>query len=293
MKKLGLVLEGGGVRGAYTAGALAWLTDHDLMVDYGVGISSGAVYLCGYFMKNKDASYRMATDYAADKNNVGIRALIKEKHYVALNYLFDGDLLEKEKFDIQPLIDANPDMEIGAYDLNQGKTIWFRSKDLDPGLKIVRGACALPVASETVCYKDYRLVDGGITKLIPIERAVEQECTNYLVITTKPKEYVRKPSAPAVRWLMKVVYKDCPQIEKDYEVRHLRYYEQLDLVNDLVEQKKAVHVRPSQNIPVNRWKGDKENCEKLYWLGYQDMEDCKEEIIQLFTGESDDKTNHE
>ena len=42
MEKIGLVLEGGGVRGAYTVGALSWLKDNHISFDYSVGISSGA-----------------------------------------------------------------------------------------------------------------------------------------------------------------------------------------------------------------------------------------------------------
>ena len=52
MEKIGLVLEGGGIRGAYTAGAVKWLNDNNITFDYGVGISSGSVYLALYW--NKD-----------------------------------------------------------------------------------------------------------------------------------------------------------------------------------------------------------------------------------------------
>ena len=53
MSKTGLVLEGGGMRGAYTAGVLSWLIDQGIEMDYGVGISAGAMNLCSYAMKNK------------------------------------------------------------------------------------------------------------------------------------------------------------------------------------------------------------------------------------------------
>ena len=281
MEKTGLVLEGGGVRGAYTAGALAWLIDNNIVFDYAVGISSGAVYLCMYEMKEKELLYKTATTYSSDPANTGLKAFAKEKHYVAYSHLFQDNLLGKEGWDLQPLIDANPDIEVGAYDLNQGKTIWFNAQDLDTDLKLIHATCGLPVASAVVEIDGKRLLDGGITKMIPIERAVEKGCTKFLVITTKPKDYVRKPASSAIKFLMKHTYKDCPQVSKDYEVRHINYYKQREIIDDLEKEGKACHILPSQTIKVSRFKGDLESCKKLFALGYQDMEDRKEEIFSI------------
>lgn len=281
MEKIGLVLEGGGVRGAYTAGALAWLCEKGITFDYGVGISSGAVYLCMYEMKNTDLLYKTATTYSSDPANTGFKALAKEKHYVAYLHLFKDCLLEKENWDITPLIEKNPNIEVGAYDLTKGETVWFSPKEFDKNLDLLRATCALPVASAVVEVNGKRLLDGGITKMIPIERAIEKECTKCLVITTKPKGYVRKPGNKIVRFLMKHIYKECPQAYQDYEVRHINYYKQIDIIQKMVDENKACHILPSETVKVSRFKGDPESCKKLYQLGYEDMERRKDEIYQF------------
>ena len=186
---------------------------------------------------------------------------------------------------MKPLRDANPDMEVGAYDLGKGETCWFGPQDLDDELILLRGTCALPVASAVVEYKGRRLLDGGITKMIPIERAQEKGCTKFLVITTKPTDYVRKPASKIVRVMMKVLYKECPQVEKDYRVRHINYNHQMDLIKRLVSNGDAVLVNPSHTVKVSRWKGDPEKCEELYQLGYNDMESRKEEIFRFLQKE--------
>ena len=122
---------------------------------------------------------------------------------------------------------------------------------------------------------------GGITKMIPIERAVEVGCTKCLVITTKPADYVRKPGNPIVNWLIKTMYRECPQAAKDYEVRHLNYYKQVGMINDLVKEGNALHVLPSKTIKVSRFKGDVKNCQILYDLGYSDMEARRNEILSF------------
>ena len=92
MEKVGLVLEGGGVRGSFTAGALAWLLDHNITFDYSVGISSGALYLTCFEAGRRDALEEMACTYAAKPDNVGLHALLTEGHYVASKHLIREDL---------------------------------------------------------------------------------------------------------------------------------------------------------------------------------------------------------
>lgn len=278
MDRIGLVLEGGGMRGAYTAGALAWLKDHGVTFDYYVGISSGAIYLSCYVQDRMDTAYRMAVDYAADDNIVGLKAFKREGYYVAYRYMFDEFLKKRERFSVQPIKDSDVDMEIGCYDLEQGKTIYFKKDDLDDDLDLLRAACALPIASETVEFKGHKLLDGGITKMIPIERSLERGCTKHLVITTKPADYVRKPASGFMKWWMSRAYKEYPQEARDYAIRHLNYNHQVKIVNDLVEQGTGYLVRPSRTIKVSRFKGDKQQLLELYELGYQDMEAQKEEL---------------
>ena len=286
MERIGLVLEGGGVRGAYTAGCLEWLYDNNIHFDYSVGISSGAVYLSCFLMGQPQIAKNMSTQYACDPNMTGFGALRHCGYYVDYEMIFTKYLRGVEHMSCQPLIDANPDMEVGAYDLDLGRTVWFRPKEMDPDLELLRGTCALPVASAIVNFRGCKLLDGGITKMIPIERAVEQGCTKVMVITTKPADFVRKPASKFIRFLMKRIYKDYPQVEKDYQVRHINYYKQINLIKDMVNEKKAILMYPSETVKVNRFKGDHEKTLQLYNVGYNDMEKRKDEILAFMKGES-------
>lgn len=281
MSKTGLVLEGGGVRGSYTAGALAWLKDNNITFDYNVGISSGAAYLACFMADRMDVAEKMATYYVCQPDLVGIKALLRCGYYVDYKRIFEEDMIQDEHMSIDSIIDNDMPMEVGCYDLAQGKTIYFKGSELDRGLKIINGACALPIASSVVEVNGHRLLDGGITKMIPIERAVEKECDKCLVITTKPKDYVRKPSNGFICWLMKHMYKECPNVAKDYKVRHINYYAQRKIIDDMIEEGNAVNIYPSQALKVSRWKGDPESCRKLFDMGYSDMEERKEEILKL------------
>ena len=284
MERIGLVLEGGGVRGAYTAGCLSWLHHNNITLiqrRYFQRRRLSELLLMG----QPQIAKNMSTKYACDPNMTGFGAMIHCGHYVDYEMIFEKYLRGVEHMSCQPLIDANPDMEVGAYDLDLGKTVWFRPKDMDPELVLLRATCALPVAAETVEYKGRKLLDGGITKMIPIERAVEQGCTKVMVITTKPADFVRKPASKFIRFMMKRIYKDYPKVEEDYQVRHINYYKQMTMIKDMVADNKAIRMYPSETVKVNRFKGDEEKCLQLYNLGYADMEKRKDEILAFMKKE--------
>ncbi len=281
MEKIGLVLEGGGIRGAYTAGAVKWLNDNNITFDYGVGISSGAVYLTLYWQNETKIAYDLATNYSIAPDIVGLQALLKEGHFVAYGRLFNEVLKKQAHMTIQPLLDQKANIEIGCYVLDDGRTEYYGIDQMDDSMQILLGTCALPIASAIVKYRGKNLLDGGITKMIPIERALEQGCTKTLVITTKPKDYVRKPASKIVEFLMKILYRKYPQVAKDYHVRHLNYYHQVEVIQQQVDQGKAIHILPSKNIKVSRYKGDPEKTNQLYELGYQDMEARRQEIMEF------------
>lgn len=279
-KKIALVLEGGGMRGAYTAGCLSWLIDEGIEFDAAYGISTGAVHLTSYLMKNKDYLYRMGTDIIADSSVIGIKPLFREGAICSYNYLFDHHIKDVLNFDIADIKDKTKcDAKYGVYDLEKGETIYIPIKDIN--MNILKACCSLPIIGHVVKEKDKEYLDGGITKMIPIEKAVEDGCTDCLIITTKPFDYIRKPAKSFVVWIMKNLYKKCPNISRDYKIRHVNYQKQIDIIKNLEENKHALYRYPTEAINVSRLKGDKADLRKLYELGRRDMENCKEEIYKL------------
>ena len=280
--KTSLVLEGGGMRGAYTAGCLAWLLDNDISFDTAFGISTGAVHLCSFLCGSTDYLYTLSTEYIADKLLVGIKPLLKEGQIVGYGYLFEHILPMIKKYDIERAKASKTNAYFGVYDIDEG-TKYIDFKDLDPNMELLKASCTLPVIGKAVEYKDKKYLDGGITKMIPIEAAIDKGADNYLVITTKPKDFVRKPATALEKVLMRLLYLRHPNISRDYAVRHLNYQKQLDIINDLVAKDKAVYIYPSQTIAVSRMSGDKADLKKLYDLGYKDMEANREVLLAKFS----------
>lgn len=117
--------------------------------------------------------------------------------------------------------------------------------------------------------------------MIPIERSIEKGNDKHLVIITKPEGYIRKPAGDFMKNLMKFNYKKYPKMVDHYANRHLSYQRQMNLIQQLSEDGNGLMIRPSKTIPVKRFSGDPENLEKLYQLGYSDMESQKEKILEF------------
>ncbi|MBP5279436.1 MAG: patatin family protein [Erysipelotrichaceae bacterium] len=278
-KKIALVMEGGGLRGAYTAGALTWLIDNGIEFSSSYGISTGAFYLCNYLTKDKDFLYDCSIDGVTDKRYMFLPALLRCGKIVDYDFLFNHILIKEKHMDLSPLKELDREGYIGLYDLSLGKTIYKSTREID--INLLKAAASLPILGKLVRYGDKEYFDGGITDMIPIEQAIKDGCEKFLIITTKPETYVRKPAKKPIVKLMKALYPQCPQISKDYEIRHINYNKQMDLIRDLSAQKKALFCFPSKESKVTRLGGSRQQLQELFDLGYSDMENRKQSLFDL------------
>ena len=282
--KTALVLEGGGMRGAYTAGALSWLLDNNIEFDNAYGISTGAVHLCNFLTGSKDRLFDFSVDGIVDKRIVGIKPLLRCGRIVDYEFLFDHIIKEEKQFDINDLKNCKTDAYIGLYELSEGKTEYYSVRDIS--LKELQASTSLPIIGKIVEDKGRQILDGGITDMIPIQQAVKDGCNRCLIITTKPGDYVRKPAKKAIVELMRLSYPQCENIAEDYKIRHLNYQKQIEMIKEMEDKGEAVYCFPSRTSNVTRMGGSRDELAVLFELGYNDMEERKEQILKLLEKDS-------
>lgn len=278
MEKKGLVLEGGGMRGAYTAGVLAWFLDHDIEFDYIVGISSGALYGTMYAMNKKEAMRETSTDIATRPKNTGLGALLNEGTLVGYDYMF-ATAKEELDYPLDQMDTVKSKVEIGVYDMENEETIWVDQHEIADNPDFVKAACTLPIVGRSVKINGKKYMDGGVTTMIPLEKSIEENCTKHVVVTTKSQDFVRKEQNFFQKWLLRFVYRKSPQLVKDFESRRDVYYEERAHIDRLVDEGKAMYMYPSQELGVSRFGGDREKFLNLYNLAYEDCERRKEELL--------------
>lgn len=276
-KKISLVLEGGGMRGAYTAGCLSWFIDEGIEFDGGYGISTGALHLTTFLFRNKEWLKTISTEILPAKDTIGIPAFFKEGQIVAYQHMFERVV---EKTGLNPSnIKTNTKAKIGLYDLGAGKTVYIPIEKLNYRLLIA--ACSLPLLGKITREGGHEYLDGGITDMIPIEESIKDGYNKHFIIATKPLSFVRKPAKGFVVKLMKKAYKQCKNISEDYRIRHVNYQKQIALIKDLVEKKEAIYRYPSGQVKVTRLGGSKEDLVDLFNMGRSDMENMREEIYEF------------
>lgn len=278
--KTALVLEGGGMRGAYTSGALAWLLDNNIEFDNAYGISTGAVHLCSFLMKNKQYLHDFPVYHITNKNIVGIIPILRSFKLVDNYYLFQEYMPKKCNYSLDPLKDCKVDAKVGVYECEKGKTEYIPVQTMS--LLELQASTTLPLLGKVATVNENRhIMDGGITEMIPVNEAIKDGCNKCLIIATKPQDYIRKPAKNIVVNIMKLVYPKWQTIAQDYKVRHLNYVKQINIIKDLQEKNDALYISPSKHSNVTRLGGSTEELQELFDLGYSDMEERKEEIFKL------------
>lgn len=280
--KIGLVLEGGGMRGAFTAGVINCLLDNHIILNNCYGISSGGLYACLYATNHYELIKKAATDIASDKRNVGIYPLLHERQLVAYDLLYDKQLVENG-YHPKQLLNTDVCVNVGVYDLFQQKAVFIDNNVLSDNIAWIKAACALPIFSRFIEIDDKLYTDAGITTMIPVQKALDDGCDKLLIITTKDPQFIRKPMKKSSLWILKnLIYKKYDQLNKDLEHRHLAYNQQMEHVKTLVAEEKAINLFPQSDCGVSRYKGNIDNLTKLYQHGYDTCLENLSKIIDFF-----------
>ena len=288
--KTGLVLEGGGLRGAYTAGALSWFLQENIEFDYNVGISSGAQHLCNFLAKDVEYMRNIAVVVGAEHFEAGIKPFLREGSLVGYNKLFDYALKELAPLDLEKLKENDKEAEVGIFDLKAGKTVWVNTKDIDEDYKILKAASLIPLAGRPVVIDDVKYVDAGVAYMIPIERSVEKNVDKHLVITTKPKDYVRKKTGFFTNLYFALFYNKYKVFRDKLAKRSDIYYRQKDVIKKLEAENKALEIYPTKTFDIGRFGGDFNQLTDLYEQGFLDCEKRRDEIYKFL--EIEDKNGN-
>ena len=161
MTKIGIVLSGGGARGAAHLGVLKALDDLEITLSAISGVSAGAV---------------IGAMYAAGVSPEKILETLKAQSYFGIkdflwmkNGLFNLDGLRKKLSELIPQDDFSHlkiPLFIVATDILTGTSVTLSD---GPLYDAILGSASVPVVFAPRPYKDYLLLDGGILNNLPIE----------------------------------------------------------------------------------------------------------------------------
>lgn len=274
-KKIGLIVEGGGMRGAYTSGVLEAFSKTNIHFPYVVAVSAGANTSCSYISKQHGRNNRLYTEWITDKRFIHFTNLFKEGSYFGMNFLFDELPQTLDPFDFKTFKEANVVFKVGTTHCKTGKSIYFEPKKasyLADANQILRASSSLPLIAKTVEIDGEDYLDGGIADPIPIEKSIQDGNKYHVVILTRNADY-QKTYSKTLHKLSQFYLKKYPQIVEKIKVRHEKYNNTLKKIEELEKQGLIYVFRPKAPMQVDRFEKDSLKLKALYKQGYSETLD--------------------
>ncbi|AZV42640.1 patatin-like phospholipase family protein [Peribacillus asahii] len=281
-EKIGLVLEGGGMRGLYTIGVLDSFIDQQIMTDYVIGVSAGACNGVSYVSQQHGRNYRVNTNYIEDKRYVSLSNFMKTKSLFGMDFLFDEIPHQLEIFDYDAFLASSCEFVTGVTDVITGKPVYFGKEHMNYDSTVLRASSSIPVFSPMVDYKGGKYLDGGTSDPIPVRKAIADGCDKVIVVLTRDRNYVKTPEK--FRIIYKRLFKKYPEMIRLLDQRHEIYNETLHYVTKLEREGRALVIAPSSPITISRFEKNKEKLKKLYQLGIQDAQATMNLIVEMVHG---------
>lgn len=265
--KVGLVLEGGAMRGLYTAGILDVFLEQDIHVDGIVGVSAGVLFGVNYPSKQKGRALRYNLKYLNDKRYMGLHSLITTGNIVNKDFAFYDLPINIDRFDEQAFIDSGIDFYATLTNVDTGQAEYVKLSHIFEQMEVLRATSAMPFVSRMVEIDGKRYLDGGIADSIPLEKCRQLGYDKIIVILTRPLEYRKKAVNPL---LFKLFYTKYPNLVTSLAQRYLNYNQRVEQVIEADKKGEIFVFRPSKTLPIKRIEKDPVKIQAMYDLGVAD-----------------------
>ena len=263
-----LVLEGGALRGIYTAGVLDELIKENIKIDAIIGVSMGSLIGINYISNQPMRALRYNLRYLNDKRYISISSFIKTGNIVNKDFAYYELPLTLDKFDYDTFNKSKIKMYCTVTNLETGKAEYILIKDSKRDVEYLRAGSSMPGVSKIVKINNKLYLDGGISDSIPIHKAIELGYDKIIVVTTRTINYRKEESNQK---LLSFIYRKYPNFVKTIKSRWKNYNKTVDDIIELEKQKKIFVIRPSKKINIKRIEKNIEIVKAQYNLGVRDF----------------------
>ncbi len=272
MSKIGLVVEGGGMKCAYSAGVLDAFLENNISFDYCIGVSAGSANIASYLAKQFGRNLRFYTTHIKEPDYFGFKSYLKTHNLFGLDYIY-GTLSNSDGTDAldYETLKSNPsEFVLVTTNARTGEPTYFHKEDMKKDdYRIIKASSALPAACMPVNIDGNLYFDGGVSDSIPIKRAFEDGCDKVVVILSKNRDYIKKPENMRKFYTLKC--HKYPKIVNLLNNRHINYTKSQKLTYKLEKEGKVFVFAPSKHLSMSTYAMDSDANHKLYDLGITDF----------------------
>lgn len=282
MYQAGLVLEGGGMKGLYTAGVLDFFLDKGIVFSSVYGVSAGACNMVSYLSGQRGRALAVNIDYLDRRDYCSLESLLRTGDLFNVEMCYHRIPEELNPYDYEAF-----DRYIGrafsvATNIVTGKPEYFRIRDMKKDIDKIRASASLPLVSRNVKIGDGLYLDGGISDAIPLQHSILDGNSRNVVVMTKEVGYVRRPSTQL--GLIRARYLKYPKVYELMKERHINYNGQQEFIQRQQKNGQAFVIRPQKPSDVGRVEKDVKKLKNLYRQGYNEAAACYEELLAYLEG---------
>jgi predicted patatin/cPLA2 family phospholipase len=265
-EKRGLVLEGGAMRGLWTAGVIDVMMEHDIWPDGLIGVSAGAAFGCNYKSRQVGRAIRYNTKYARDSRYSGLKSWLTSGNYYNAEFGYHTMPKELDVFD-DDAFNKNPmAFYVVCTDVLTGNPVYqLLSEATEETYDWIRASASMPLASKVVELQGRKLLDGGVADSIPLEYFESIGYRRNVVILTQPAGYQKEHNK--LMALMRLSLRHYPKMIEAMDKRHLMYNRQLQYVAQAEKEGRCLVIRPEDKIPIGHISHDASQMRLVYEQG--------------------------
>ncbi len=263
--KTGLVLEGGAMRGLFTAGVMDVMMEAGITFDGIIGVSAGSSFGCNYKSHQPGRVLRYNLRYGKDPRYMGLRSLLTTGDLVGAEFAYHTLPLELDIFDIEQFEKDATEFYLVCTDVHTGEPVYYRMDKVNrTSLEWLRASASMPVVTRPVKVDGHEMLDGGISDSIPLKYFQDIGYGRNVVVLTQPRDYMKKP---AKGWLFRLLLRRYPRIAEAMARRHEMYNAQLEYVREEAAKGDTFVIAPSRPLPIGRVEMNPEKMKLVYSMG--------------------------
>lgn len=275
---IGLVLEGGGMRGVFTSGVLDCMLDNDVNFSYCVGVSAGACNGLSYLSRQRGRAKKTNIDLLEKFRYIGIKYLWTQHSILDQDVIYDKIPNEYLPFDYEACFSNPTRFEMVTTNCRTGLPCYLSEyKDKERLTLIAKASSSLPFVCPIVSLDGAPMLDGGIVDSIPVERSIELGHSFNVVVLTREKGY---RSTDRDIKMPRFIYSNYPRLRLALSHRHACYNRQLEMVDRLESEGKILAIRPEHNLDIGRLESNVKKLTALYEEGYMQAEKVMGKLLE-------------
>ncbi len=278
--KYGLVMEGGAMRGMFTAGVTDVLMENGIKFDGAVGVSAGAAFGCNYKSNQSGRVIRYNTRFCRDRRFCSLRSLIRTGDIFGAEFCYHEIPDRLDVFDYETFGNSPMEFYVVCTDAESGKAVYHKCKKADyEELEWIRASASMPIVSRVVEIGGRKLLDGGISDSIPLKFMEKTGYERNVVILTQPRDFVKPPSSMARR--VKPLLRKYPDLINAMNNRHKMYNAELKYIRRSEQEGRAFVIAPPEKLPVGHIEHNPDVLREVYRTGRNTANKCLDDMINF------------